>query len=589
MPIQPTRRWILPESAPADLFANTAEHPLLVQTLFRRGYTTSESIGAFLNDGAASSDNPFALRDMDLAVERIVRAIDAREVICVYGDFDADGVTATALLATALQAAGGKVGTYIPERVDEGYGLNLEAIARVAQKANLIVTVDCGMRSIAEVALANSLGVDVVITDHHSLGEALPPAHAVVNPHRPGCADHDENLAGVGVAYRLAQGVLRTLAQRRDDTISMARVEEIEEELLDLVALGTVADMMALTGDNRRLVQRGLQRMRLAPRPGIAALLEQASTPRAALDAQAISFRLAPRINAAGRLAHANIAYQLLRTNDADKARTLAQELESLNRQRQTLTVEAQSEAEAQIAEQMHDARKHELEHENAPFLYLVQSQSIRSGIVGLVAGRVVERYYRPAIVIEQGEEESRGSARSIREFDIGAALDEVGSMLIRHGGHSRAAGFTVRTDALSELRSALCEIAARELSSHAVLLPTLDLDAVTPLSEINWGLLNQVQRLEPTGQENPQPVLLSENVRVRSARSVGGGSHLKLVLDDGWGMGVHDAIAFGLGEHAAALKEGERIDIAYSVERNDFAGNRTLQLNIRDLRTSTL
>lgn len=584
MPIRASRRWILPDPAPADLIADTPEHALLVQTLFRRGYTTPAAISAFLADGAAASVNPFALSDMDRAVERIVRAIDAQEIICVYGDFDADGVTATALLAIALQAAGAKVGVYIPERVDEGYGLNLEAIGRVAQKANLIVTVDCGMRSLAEVAHANALGVDVVITDHHSLGDVLPAAVAVVNPRRQGCPDDDAQLSGVGVAYRLAQAVLRTLSERPANKLSPQRVDEIEEELLDLVALGTVADMMALTGTNRRMVQQGLQRMRLAPRPGIAALLEQSSTPRAALDAQAIAFRLAPRINAAGRLAHATIAYQLLRTNDSDKARGLAQELEVLNRQRQNLTVEAQSEAELQIAEQRMangaDA------HANAPFLYMVQSQTIRSGIVGLVAGKVVERHYRPAVVIEQGAEESRGSARSISEFDIGAALDELSAMLVRHGGHSRAAGFTIRSDALPELRSALGEIAARELAGHEELQPTIEVDAVTPLHEVGWGLLNQFMRLEPTGQENPQPLLLSENVRVRSARSVGEGRHLKLVLDDGWGMGVLDGIAFGMGEHAASLREGERLDIVYSVERNDFGGNRILQLNIRDLRT---
>lgn len=585
MPITTQRRWILPPVTPDELLARTPEHPLLVKTLYRRGYDSAAAIEAFLHPGVTLVAHP--LPGVDAAVIRIRRAIDAGEVICVYGDFDADGVTATALLVSALQSAGAQVGAYIPERVDEGYGLNQEAIRRIAQKAHLIVTVDCGMRSLAEIECANALGVDIIITDHHSVGTERLPAVAVINPHLPDAPAGFRGLAGVGVAYRLAQAVLRDCVANKRNGLTGTRADEIEEELLDLVALGTVADMMPLLDDNRLLVQRGLRRMREAPRPGIAALMEVAAVHRTSLDAQAISFRLAPRINAAGRLAHAMLAYRLLRTNDGDEARDLARQLETLNRQRQTLTAEAETQAETQVAEQRLAAQTGGAPA-NAPWLYLVQSSTIRSGIVGLVAGKLAEKYYRPAVVVERGAEESRGSARSIREFDIGAALDALESMLVRHGGHSRAAGFTVRNQALPALHAALAEIAAGQLSAHATLQPTLEIDAVATLQEVTWGLLDHFARLEPTGQENAQPLLLTRGARVRSWRSVGEGKHLKIVLDGGaWGDAVQDAIAFGMGQHAASLRDGERVDIVYAVERNDFAERRILQLNVKDICSS--
>jgi single-stranded-DNA-specific exonuclease len=396
------------------------------------------------------------------------------------------------------------------------------------------------------------------------------------------------SLAGVGVAFRLAQAVLQDAADRGCNGLTAARVDEICDELLDLVALGTVADMMPLVDENRSLVQQGLQRMKSNPRPGIAALMDAAGVTRETLDAQAISFRLAPRINAAGRLSNAMIAYRLLRTNDPAEARTLAQQLEALNRSRQNLTTEAEAEAETQVAQQQ-QAAQGQGAPANAPWLYMVQSSKIRAGIVGLVAGKLAEKYYRPSVVLETGAEESRGSARSIREFDIGAALDLVGDLLVRHGGHSRAAGFTVRNGQIAALQQALGEIAAAELGRHERLQPTLEVDAIAPMTEINWGLLDQFSRLEPTGQENPQPLLLSERARVRSYRSVGSGKHLKLVLDaGGWGDAVQDAIGFNMGAHAGALHEGDLVDIVYAVERNDFASRKSLQLNIKDLRTAS-
>lgn len=576
---QQAKNWVIQPTAPQSFLESVPEHPLLVQVLYNRGLNTAAEIHAFLRGVDAVQENPYKLRDMTPAVARIVDAIDRSETICVYGDFDADGVTATALLVSALQMAGGRVGPYIPDRVDEGYGLNLEAIERIAQQATLMITVDCGMRSLREVAYAVQLGLDVIITDHHSVGAALPAALAVINPRRKDCMGQAARLAGVGVAYRLAQAVLRAVAQRKNSRISESQVSEIEESLLDLVALGTVADMMPLLGENRVLVQRGLARLNQPQRVGVETLLTVADLRPGTVDATAISFRLAPRLNAAGRLAHAKLAYQLLRTNDPTQAYNLAMELEALNNRRRTLTDEAHTTAEAQLAAQMKQERA----------LYVVHSPHFATGIVGLVAGKLMDRFYRPVLVIEEGETESRGSARSIPEFDISAALDEIGGLLIRHGGHSRAAGFTVATARLPDFAEALHSVAQRELSTQANLRPSLQVDAVVTLDAINWTIQEQFMRLEPMGQENPAPLLLCRGVRVREARPIGSQKqHMRLIVDAGPNTAVMDAVAFQQGAWAKHLNEGSCVDLVFQVEANEWQGRKRLQLNVQDLRVAS-
>ena len=576
--LQQAKNWVIHPTAPHLLIESVPEHPLLVQVLYNRGLRTAAEINAFLRGVDAVQENPYKLRDMTPAVARIIEAIDQGETICVYGDFDADGVTATALLVSALQAAGGRVGPYIPDRVDEGYGLNLDAMDRIAQQAKLLITVDCGIRSLREVARAVALGMAVIVTDHHSVGPELPAALAVINPRRKDCMGHTARLAGVGVAYRLAQAVLRAVAQRRGSRLSESQVSEIEEGLLDLVALGTVADMMPLLGENRSLVQRGLARLNKPERVGIETLLTVSDLRPGTVDATAISFRLAPRLNAAGRLAHAKLAYELLRTSDPVKAYTLATELEALNNRRRSLTDEAHATAEAQLAEQMRRERA----------LYVVHSPQFVSGIVGLVAGKLMDRFYRPVLVIEEGEQESRGSARSIPEFDISAALDEVGGLLIRHGGHSRAAGFTVATNRLPEFADALHTIAQRDLSSQVNLRPTLYVDAVVQLDQINWLIQEQFMRLEPMGQENPSPLLLCRNVRVREARPIGNQKqHMRLIIDSGPNTPVLDAVAFQQGAWVKHLNDGSCLDLLFQVEANEWQGRKRLQLNVQDLRVS--
>jgi single-stranded-DNA-specific exonuclease len=567
--------WKIYPAAPQDFFRDVPEHPLLLQVLYNRGIRTVEDVHEFLVGEDAVIENPYGLCDMQPAVQRILEAIAQDETICVYGDFDADGVCATALLTSALQAAGGRVGPYIPDRVDEGYGLNMEALAAIAEKAQLLITVDCGIRSVAEIRFAQTLGMDTIVTDHHSIGPELPPASAVINPQRRDCPNSTARLAGVGVAYRLAQAVLRAAAQLPEARLDPERVGDLEQGLLDLVALGTVADMMPLLGQNRSLVRRGLAQLNLAQRPGLAALLLVSDLRPGSVDAAAISFRLAPRINAAGRLAHARVAYRLLRTLDATEAYSLAAELEAINGERRTLTEQAQAAAEAQLQQAMAT---------DAPMLF-VHSPDIPSGIVGLVAGKLTDRFYRPAVVVEEGPEESRGSARSIAEFDVTRALDAVSGYLVRYGGHSRAAGFTVKTPDLAALQAALTELADAALGEREGLRPTLWIDAEVILDELNWAAREQLARLEPTGYQNPTPRLLARNVRVRDVRTVGGGKHLRLVLDRDPHSPVIDGVAFSQGEWAQRLQVDDRIDIVFQLEVNEWQGRQSLQLNIQDLR----
>jgi single-stranded-DNA-specific exonuclease len=567
--------WSIATAAPDAFLRSVPEHPLLAQVLYNRGVTTAADVRTFLEGEHAAIENPYKLRDMSKAVKRIITALEKRETICVYGDFDVDGVSATALLVTALQALGGRVGPYIPDRVDEGYGLNSDAVIRIADQAQLLITVDCGIRSISEVACAVEHDLDVIITDHHSVGSDLPPALAVINPRRPDCPSKFERLAGVGVAYRLAQAVLRAASRERWSPISFDQAADVEASLLDLVALGTVADMMPLLGENRSLVRRGLETINRSPRPGLEALLLQSSLRMGLVDSTAISFRLAPRLNAAGRLGDAKLAYRLLRTHDAGEAHMLAESLDAFNEQRRTLTERAQKEAEEQLAAVLADD----------PAIFIVGSERFEHGIVGLVAGRLTDRYYRPAVVMHHDVDEARGSARSIPQFDISRALDQVAHLLVRHGGHHLAAGFTVRRARLPAFQEALAALAATSLADRASLRPMLAIDAVTPLSELSWGLVDQFARLEPTGQENPPPTLMAPQVRVRGVRTVGDGKHLRLVVEGETNGVVYDAIGFHQGEWTAALGEGSRIDLAFQLEVNEWNGNKRLQLNVQDVR----
>ncbi|MGD1994495.1 MAG: single-stranded-DNA-specific exonuclease RecJ [Anaerolineae bacterium] len=562
------RRWRIAGPTPAQFLSRFSDlDPLIAQVLYNRMPDPDEA-GAFL-EGFSDLDDPFRLRDMSQAVTRLREAIRAGEPIAVYGDFDADGVTATALLVLTLRSLGAEVHPYIPHRVDEGYGLNPEALTELAEKGvRVVVTVDCGVRSVAEVNHARRAGMDVIITDHHTLGDRLPNAIAVIDPRRAGSPYPYTHLAGVGLAYKLAQALLRS-----NGRVPIQEEPLIEEEhLLGLVALGTVADLAPLTGENRYLVRRGLEHLNTAPRPGMAALMRQAGVQPGAVDEDTIGYSLAPRLNAAGRVGHAKVAYQLLVAEYPAEAEWLARRLDQMNRRRQELTAEAMDKARQIVGTQGVDA----------PLLF-VAAPELPAGVVGLVASRLLEAYYRPAVVVEVGEETSRGSARSVPEFHVTEALESCADLLVRYGGHREAAGFTVRTEDLPKLRRHLLDRATEALDGQE-LIPTLEADASVPLQAMSWDLWEGLQRLRPFGTANPEPLFVSEDVSVRHHRVVGtDGAHLKLYLFDG--EMVWDGIAFRQGEWSNKLTD--RIDIAYHLQLNEWRGERNLQLNIQDIRPS--
>ncbi len=562
------KRWQIAPRVSSLVLARFAErqlNPLIVQILYNRGITTPEQASAFLSPDSLIG-NPFQLAGMHQAVDRIRRAIRAGEAMAVYGDFDVDGVTATVLLVQTLVSLGAKVKPYIPHRIDEGYGLNKDALQQLKdQGVRVVITVDCGVRSLDEVAFGKQIGLDMIITDHHAPGAELPDAFAVINPKQQHCPYPSKELSGAGVAFKLSQALLRAETQV---PLGKSKLPISEEALVDLVALGTVADLVPLTGENRVLVQRGLARLRESERPGVQALLRYAALKPEAIDAGAIGFILGPRLNAAGRLESALRAYDLLSTQYPGEADKLAQFLEETNRERQRLTMEMTAKAREVAAMSAESER-----------LLFVIAPEFPEGIVGLIASRLADEFYRPAFAVHQGEEESRGSARSISEFNVVAALDQCRDLLVRYGGHAMAAGFTVRNENLPALQARLKAIAETELA-QIELMPTLNVDAEASLSEMNLKLAEDLAQLAPFGYGNREPIFVSRNLGVREARVVGT-DHLKLTLNDG--QIVMDAIAFRQGSWLEQLPP--RIDVAYQLEAQVWNGKPRLQLNIKDIK----
>jgi len=559
-----SKRWLIP--SPITLEADTALKafpPTLRQILFNRGHATYEEARIFLEAKPGFNTNPFQLTGMEASVERIRFAIGHKERIAIYGDYDVDGVTATALLVEALTLLGGIVEGYIPNRFDEGYGLNNDALSHLKEEGTrLVISVDCGIRSPDEARHAQAIGIDLIITDHHHPSEgALPPAFAVINPKQPGDVYPDKDLAGVGIAYKLAEALALKSETARLDL----------SNLLDLVALGTVADLAPLVGENRHLVRQGLRRMRETQRQGLFSLANVAGVALPKVNAVDIGYRLGPRLNAAGRLKEALAAYKLLITKDVEEAGKLAQELDNQNRERQQMTREIQAQAE-----------KIALASDPNAFLLFAAHENFNPGVIGLAASRLVETSYRPAIVAHCGAETTRASCRSIPEFHITDALDKCADLLVRHGGHAAAAGFTVENTNLEELVARLKNIARESLSGQD-LRPTLMAVAEISLTDARPELLNHLKYLEPTGYGNAEAVFVARNVKVKSARTVGADSaHLKLTLEDGHGI-THDAIGFRLGHLQPELPV--TVDIMFSYESNDYNGQTRYQLNLKDIK----
>jgi single-stranded-DNA-specific exonuclease len=562
-----TKRWqIAPLLTPQANESLAAFSPILRQVLFNRGLATDADARAYLRAEPNFNPDPFQMTGMDTAVARIQLAIERKEPVAVYGDYDVDGVTATALLVQTLQALGGNARPYIPNRFDEGYGLNPDALDLLkADGVGLVITVDCGIRSPDEAAHARSLGLDLIISDHHQPADGdLPFSLAVINPKQMGDEYPDKDLAGVGVAYKIAQALLSCI-KPSDPDFQL-------EDLLDLVALGTVADLAPLVGENRVLVRNGLQKIRATKRQGLFSLAAVADLALPRTNATSIGFILGPRLNAAGRLESAKAAYDLLTTSDVNRAGELAQQLNVQNRQRQELTRKIQEEAEA-IA----------LADDPDSHLLFAVHPDFNPGVVGLAASRLVETYYRPAVVGQISGETTRCSCRSIPEFHITQALDQCKDLLVRHGGHAAAAGFTVRNENLDELKKRLKSISAQQLGSWD-LRQTLNADAEVPLSDLRSELLKHLEYLQPTGYGNPEAVFVTRNVRVIQSRPVGSeGRHLKLAVTDE--HVTFDAIGFRLGHLQPNLHP--QVDLMYTFETNEYNGRISLQLNVKDIKAA--
>lgn len=560
--------WKLPQKPGKDFVEKFPElHPVVVQLLYNRGLKTQEQIDEFLNpDYSQDIHDPHLFKDMEKACQRIYKAIDNLELITVYGDYDADGVSAAVILLTILKNLGAQVEVYLPHREREGYGLNKKAVEQIANKSKLIITCDCGISNVEEIALAKSLGADVIVTDHHTIPEKLPEALAIIHPQIKEEKYPFKYLAGGGVAFKLAQALL----SHQKNVFSDKEKEINEKWLLDMVALSTVADMVPLLGENRTLLKYGLMVLRKTKRLGLKKLIEVASLDIDKIDARTIGFSLAPRINAAGRMDHANLAYYLMIEENEERASQLASDLNQSNLDRQKLTEKIVKEAKAQKID------------ENEPLLSFY-SPDWSSGLTGLVAGRLSRDYSRPVFIMTKVDGVIVGSGRSIPEFNIIEALQQNEKMLIRYGGHPQACGFSIKEEDKDGFILAIKSLAVKKLKD-AHFQPSLDIELAIDFEDISWELLDMLDKFNPYGQNNPEPLFMSTGLSITSIRQVGNdGQHLKLEIAKG--NKRRSAIAFGLGK--IPLELGDKIDVVYNLNINQWNGNREIQLIIKDIKNN--
>ncbi len=549
-------RWKILPPVPDEYLNASDLSPLIAQLLYNRG-VKPEEIDPFLSTDRRVEGNPFLLPDISQAVSRVYEAVLAQEKIAVYGDFDVDGVTATVILVEGLSWLGAEVLPYIPDRFNEGHGLKISALEKLqSQGANLVITVDCGVTDLTEVKQAREMGIDVIITDHHIPLGNLPQAVAVIDPKRKDSMYPYPDLAGAGVAFKFLQALFHKDGR-----------EKWLAKFLDLVVLATVTDLVTLVGENRYLVKEGLRELSNSSRVGIQEMVKLAGLKSGELDAEDISWVLGPRLNAAGRMGNASTSYQLLTTQSPEEARLQALELEERNAERQKLTKEVLSRAREKLAAKLH-----------LPVL-IEGDESYSIGVIGLVAGKLADEFYKPVIIISLGPELCQGSCRSIAEFDVAAALEECHNLLTAFGGHPLAAGFTVTRQNLAQLEEQITRLATDRLG-HLDLRPEIVIDAELPLSTFSGETFNLMQKLSPFGRGNPQPTFLTRQVEVIECRNFGNqGEWLRLKLKQGnitW-----QAVDF---ESQRTREEiPSYIDIVYNLEKSRWNGEEVLSLNLRD------
>ena len=562
------KRWQVRDTSAAELFAAPGISPLIIRLLSSRGIAGPESADRFLAPALAHLHDPFLLLGMERAVARLVDAISTNERICIYGDYDVDGVTSVTLLMEFLGALGADVHYYIPRRLDDGYGLSCDGSERIAADGTkVIITVDCGITAVAGARLCADLGVDLIITDHHMPGETLPPAFSVINPLQPGCAFPFKQLAGVGVAFNLAAALRRRL---RSCGYFARMAEPNLRVLLDLVALGTIADVVPLVDENRIFAAYGLRELTTGERIGVRALKEVAGVD-GPVGCGAVGFRLAPRLNAAGRLEDAAPGVELLLTRERSRARALAAELDAGNAERQALEQEILRDALTMVRGKPELADRKSI---------VLASEAWHPGVIGIVASRLVDLFHRPTILIALKEGNGRGSGRSIPAFHLHEALHACSEHLLRFGGHRHAAGLAIEESTLEAFVESFDAIADGLLSPED-LTPVLTIDAELFAEELDMDLAATLDRLAPFGMGNPEPVFVLRAARVTDRRILKE-RHLKLQLEAGGRR--FDAIGFNMAQHA---EDAPRIDVAFTLQVNEWNGRRSLQLRLRDLRAA--
>lgn len=537
--------------------------PLLAALLARRGLDTPEAAESFLRGGPELLGDPLLLEDMDRAAARLRLAIERRETVAVFGDYDVDGITSACLVTSFLRAKGLDCEPYIPDRMEEGYGLNLAAMDTIkARGASLIVTVDCGITAAQEAGYAASLGMDMVITDHHECGACpLPAAVAVVDPKRPGSRYPNADLAGVGVAFKLLCAV-------------EGGAERVLSQYADLIATGTIADVMPLTGENRYIVRRGLAMLAESPRPGIRALLEESGALGRRISASTVGFTLAPRLNAAGRLGRADVAVRLLLTRDEGEAARLAAELCRLNRERQ------------EIEHDIYEAARRQLSGEKPTAPIVLATEGWHQGVIGIAASKLAEEFSLPTVMICLDGDSGKGSCRSCGDFNLFDALSACSGWLEGFGGHALAAGLSIRREQVPGFRAALAEYYRGVPAAEA---PRLGCDLrIEDPALLDMDCVESLEQLEPFGTGNPRPTLCIVDALLERVRPIGGGRHLKLRLEKG---GVYfDCVMFSRREEELGAREGDRVDAAFYPQINEYHGHRSVQLLMTELRqTDTL
>ena len=565
-------RVLQPDAAlEVELARTLPVSPILCRIIANRGIQTQSQAHRFLNPDMNDLYNPSLMDGMDWAIMRTRQALDRSEKIMIHGDYDVDGITSTALLVRVFRLLGADVSWYIPHRQKEGYDIGLPAVEVAKERGvNLIITVDCGTSAVEAIDRARSLGMDVIVTDHHEVGRNIAPANVIINPHRPECPYPFKNLAGVGVAFKFAEALIRECGYD---------VNAYRRRFCDLAAIGTVADVVPLLDENRTLVKFGMEELPRTGKKGLRALMDVAGITGRPITSTMIAFMLSPRMNAAGRLDDAAVALNLLLSTDEREARELAETLDAQNKERQAEQERITKEALACIT----DGRLDETSK-----VLVLSSRGWHSGIVGIVASKITDRYNRPSILVAMDEsgEAGVGSARSIATFDVFGALMQCSHLLERCGGHARAAGLSITKDKLSDFNAEINRI-ADELLTEADLMPQIEIDAELDIDSVNHNLAREMDLLEPFGHCNRQPIFVSKCALILQKTKMGStGSHLKLKLGGSSNRSV-DCVAFGWGESEEAFRLGSLIDLCYNIQINQFGGKENVQAVLRDARIS--